>query len=149
MSDPISEYKTPFYLAKILIVDDDKEMLKFLKIHLNQFFSNITICDSPKEALKLIKTGSFDLILSDIVMPKLNGIKLLKEIRLKKKKDLPVILFSGYVSESNRSNAKKLNINEILEKPLDLKLLYLTIRKELEESEFGEFAKNLFDSKAS
>ncbi len=133
--------------ARILIIDDDKEMLKFLKIHLNQFFSNITICSDSKEALRLIKTEPFDLILSDIVMPKLNGLKLLKEIRVNKK-DLPVILISGYSNESNKRNAQKYDINEIIEKPLDLKKLYFTIRNELEETYLGEFAKNLFQNKA-
>lgn len=123
--------------AQILLVDDDKDILKFLKIHLNRFFSNITICSQSKEALKIVLENHFDLILADIVMPKLNGLKLLKEIR-DAKPGLPVVLMSGYVNESNRKGAKKLDINEIIDKPIDLKHLYQVMREELLRSRYSE-----------
>jgi len=128
--------------SQILIIEDDREILKFLKIHFNRFFSNISISSDSREALKLIKSKPFDLVISDIVMPNLNGLKLLKEIRITKK-EMPVILMSGYANESNRRNARKLDIDEIFEKPLDLKKLFIAIRTELEHSKLADVAESL------
>ena len=80
--------------SHILIVDDDSSLLKFFKIHLNKFFSKIVVVDSGKEALLAIQDREINLVLTDIRMPKVNGLQLMKKIR-KLHPEIPILLISG------------------------------------------------------
>ena len=62
--------------AKILIVDDDQTLLKFFKIHLNKFFSRVIVVKNAKEAVETLKSKQIDLVLSDIRMPRVDGLQL-------------------------------------------------------------------------
>lgn len=78
----------------IMIVDDDQTLLKFFKIHLNKFFSKVIVVNNAKEAIDTMKTKKIDLVLSDIRMPKIDGLQLLKKIR-QQDASIPVYLISG------------------------------------------------------
>ena len=80
--------------SHILIVDDDSSLLKFFKIHLNKFFSKIIVVDSGKEALLAIQDREINLVLSDIRMPKVDGLQLMSKIR-KLHPEIPILLISG------------------------------------------------------
>lgn len=80
--------------SHILIVDDDSSLLKFFKIHLNKFFSKILVVESGKDALEAIKTREIDLVLTDIRMPKTDGLVLMGKIR-KLHPEIPILLISG------------------------------------------------------
>ena len=80
--------------SNVLIVDDDSTLLKFFKIHLNKFFSRVTVVESAKEALEAIKTKNIDLVLTDIRMPKVDGLELMTKIH-KNHPDIPILLISG------------------------------------------------------
>ena len=80
--------------SHILIVDDDSSLLKFFKIHLNKFFSKILVVESGKDALEAIKTREIDLVLTDIRMPKIDGLVLMGKIR-KLHPEIPILLISG------------------------------------------------------
>jgi DNA-binding NtrC family response regulator len=80
--------------SNVLIVDDDSTLLKFFKIHLNKFFSRVVVVESAKAALAAMKERDMDLILTDIRMPKIDGLELMTKIR-KQHPDIPVLLISG------------------------------------------------------
>lgn len=80
--------------SHILIVDDDSSLLKFFKIHLNKFFSKIIVVDSGKDALLAIQDREINLVLSDIRMPKVDGLQLMSKIR-KLHPEIPILLISG------------------------------------------------------
>lgn len=80
--------------SHILIVDDDDTLLKFFKIHLNKFFSRVLVVENAKQALDSIRDKEIDLILTDIRMPKVDGLQLMQKIR-KAHPALPVLLISG------------------------------------------------------
>lgn len=80
--------------SNILIVDDDSTLLKFFKIHLNKFFSRVVVVESGKAALESMKDRPTDLVLTDVRMPKIDGLELLAKIR-KQHPDIPVLLISG------------------------------------------------------
>jgi two-component system, NtrC family, C4-dicarboxylate transport response regulator DctD len=80
--------------SHILIVDDDSSLLKFFKIHLNKFFSKILVVDNGKDALTAISEREIDVVLSDIRMPKIDGLALMEKIR-KLHPEIPVLLISG------------------------------------------------------
>lgn len=80
--------------SNVLIVDDDSTLLKFFKIHLNKFFSRVVVVESAKAALAAMKEREMDLILTDIRMPKIDGLELMTKIR-KNHPDIPILLISG------------------------------------------------------
>lgn len=93
----ISEEDLRKYSSKqsVLIVDDEELIVTMLNRKLNRFFKSVESASNGKEALELCKKANFDLIISDIKMPVMNGIMFLKEIR---KRDLNkrVIFMSAY-----------------------------------------------------
>lgn len=80
--------------SNVLIVDDDSTLLKFFKIHLNKFFSRVVVVESAKAALAAMKEREMDLILTDVRMPKIDGLELMTKIK-KHHPDIPVLLISG------------------------------------------------------
>ena len=80
--------------SHILIVDDDSSLLKFFKIHLNKFFSKVLVVETGKDALDAIKERPVDVVLTDIRMPKIDGLTLMAKIR-KSHPEIPILLISG------------------------------------------------------
>lgn len=78
----------------IMVVDDDQTLLKFFKIHLNKFFSRVIVVKNAKEAIDTLKSKQIDLVLSDIRMPRVDGLQLLRKIR-NHDASIPVFLISG------------------------------------------------------
>ena len=68
-------------MRKILLVDDEPTVLKLTTMILERQNFQITSFDSPLKALEAIDPHDFDLIISDLVMPKMNGLEFLKEMR--------------------------------------------------------------------
>lgn len=84
---------------KILVVDDDLPLLQFLGEVFNFFGCEVSMAESGKRGLELADQQSFDLILSDLVMPgDLNGAEFANEV-LQKKPDAAIIFMSGYVDD--------------------------------------------------
>jgi DNA-binding NtrC family response regulator len=91
----VDQIKRPYdRTSHILIVDDDDTLLKFFKIHLNKFFSKVLVVENAKEAMDAIKTKEIDMVLTDIRMPKVDGLQLMQKIQ-KSRPDLPILLISG------------------------------------------------------
>ena len=105
----------------ILFVDDEKPVLDAIKRGLhkesyNQFFTN-----DPFEAIEIIKNKDISLIVSDMKMPGMDGLKLLKEVN-KINKDIIKIILSGYANSTQIiATINSLNIYKFLLKPWDLK----------------------------
>lgn len=78
----------------ILVVDDDNTLLKFFKIHLNKFFSRVIVVKSAKEAVQSLNEKEIDLVLSDIRMPRVDGIQLMRKVR-RHDPSIPFLLISG------------------------------------------------------
>jgi len=106
---------------KILIIDDEEDMQHLLKIRLEQEgFIVITASDGEK-GVKLAELEMPDLILLDIMMPKMDGYSCLKEIRrIQKTKDTPVLMMSGKEEEKVRDLFAFQKISGYLEKPFEL-----------------------------
>ena len=78
----------------IMIVDDDDTLLKFFKIHLNKFFSRVIVVPNASEAIETLRTREIDLVISDIRMPKMDGLQLMKKVRAHDA-SIPYIIVSG------------------------------------------------------
>ena len=80
-------------MPEILLVDDDLELTELLAELLLLEGFNVTVVHNGQEALSLLKTQSFDLMLLDIMMPVLNGTDTLKQLR--KTSNMPVLMLSA------------------------------------------------------
>ena len=85
---------------KILIVDDSITTRELLKNILRHWGYNFDVASNPKEAFELLYKSDFDLILSDMEMPEMNGQEFIKELKNHSKfKDIPVVIISSYESD--------------------------------------------------
>src|SRR5512145_1984909 len=105
--------------AKILIVDDEKSILLLLKEALTQWGYEVTCASSAVEALELLKNGLFDALISDVRMPDMSGLDLLREVR-KQDESIEVVMMTGYPTIASAVQALKEGAYDYLSKPLIL-----------------------------
>ena len=115
---------------KILVVDDEQDVKTLFEQRFRKEIRSKTVDFafdfSGKEALEYIEKLDHEaiLILSDINMPGMSGLELLKEIKQKELVPKPIVMMiSAYGDEQNYNTAKSLGADEFLTKPVDFKLL--------------------------
>jgi len=116
--------------AHLLLVDDDPNTLASLSRAFRLAGHEATVCDNAGRALELLRTESFDLILSDVVMPGKSGLELLEDLR-KVGVKTPVVLISGQANIEMAVRATKLGALDFLEKPLSTDKLLVTVENAL------------------
>jgi DNA-binding NtrC family response regulator len=104
--------------SNVLIVDDDSTLLKFFKIHLNKFFSRVVVVENAKAALETMKEREIDLVLTDIRMPKIDGLELMQKIR-KNYPGIPILLISGEPMSDDQAEIVK-SADGFLAKPFGI-----------------------------
>ena len=117
--------------AKILVVDDEKSILLLLREALTQWGYQVTCASSAAEALDLLSTELFDALVSDIRMPDMSGLDLLREIK-KKDESIEVVMMTGYPTISSAVQALKEGAYDYLSKPLILDELRHLMAKMME-----------------
>ncbi|RKY85236.1 sigma-54-dependent Fis family transcriptional regulator [candidate division KSB1 bacterium] len=118
---------------KILIVDDEKKMRDSLSDILSFKGYKTIKAKNGEETMNIIVNDVVDLILLDIKMPGMDGIKTLREIK-KIEPHLPVIMISGYGTIRDAVEATKLGAYDYIEKPVEAERLFLTVQNALERS---------------
>jgi len=116
--------------AHLLLVDDDPNTLASLSRAFRLAGHEATVCDNAGRALELLRTDSFDLILSDVVMPGKSGLELLEDLKNAGVKT-PVVLISGQANIEMAVRATKLGALDFLEKPLSTDKLLVTVENAL------------------
>lgn len=106
-------------IQKILVVDDEASIRKSLKDVLSMENYEVQTAKDAEDALEQLHQKSFDLVISDIKMPKVDGLELLQMIRQKWSK-MPVMLMSGHGDGETAKKAKSLGACHFIPKPLDL-----------------------------
>jgi DNA-binding NtrC family response regulator len=119
--------------ANLLIVDDDANTLASLARAFRIAGHEATVCDNPVRALELARSGEFDLIFSDVVMPQKDGLKLLEEIKASGV-TTPVVMMSGQAHIEMAVKATRLGAVDFLEKPISTDKLLLTVQNTLKLS---------------
>jgi len=100
----------------ILIVEDDRNIGNLIKEIVERKGNIATLAGDGEEGFKAFSSIKFDLVITDIKMPKLDGISLIKLIR-EKDKNIPIIIITGYGSDENIAAAKKYGVEKFLKKP--------------------------------
>ena len=116
--------------AHLLLVDDDPNTLASLSRAFRLAGHEATVCDNAGRALDLLRTESFDLILSDVVMPGKSGLELLEDLK-KAGVKTPIVLISGQANIEMAVRATKLGALDFLEKPLTTDKLLVTVENAL------------------
>jgi CheY-like chemotaxis protein/GGDEF domain-containing protein len=112
---------------KILVVDDEINILNLIKLSLKDKY-NLTLVNSSKNALDKINREKFDLILLDIMMPDIDGLKLLKYIRSRPQiSKTPIFLLSAKSQIEDKVNGLELGANDYITKPFSPKELLARI----------------------
>ena len=117
----------------ILFVDDEEALCRFWRQTLEGLGYKVTIRTSPVEALEAFRAypDKFDLVITDMTMPKMTGIEFTKEL-LSIRPELPVILCTGFIHTLTQENARALGIRELAMKPLLVSDLAGAIRRLLD-----------------
>jgi two-component system, NtrC family, response regulator PilR len=115
---------------KILVVDDDASIRNMLGIVLKKSGYQVTTAENSESALKHLKSETFSLIISDIKMPGISGIDLLKKTKALLP-EIPVIMITAFASANDAVEAMKLGAEDYITKPFNLDELKLIIEKSL------------------
>ncbi len=119
-------------MAKILAVDDSASMRQMVSFTLKQQGHNVTDAVDGQDALNKAKSGSFDLVITDVNMPKMDGITLVRELRaLPAFKGVPILLLTTESAAEKKQEGKKAGATGWLVKPFDPDQLLNTIKKVL------------------
>ncbi|MBD3587948.1 two-component regulator propeller domain-containing protein [Bacteroides sp. GM023] len=120
----------------ILVVDDNSDLTDFLKKSLGEYFKRVIIASDGVEALQLIKSHTPDIIVSDVMMPRMNGYELCKNI----KEDItishiPIILLTARDDKQSQLSGYKNGADAYLTKPFEIEMLMEIIRNRLKNRE--------------
>jgi len=119
---------------KILVVDDEVNMLQLFRKMLTKEGYQVTTVETAEEALQVVGTTLFDLVISDLALPGINGIDLYKSIK-KDYSNLPFILITAYGTVESAVKAMKLGVYDYICKPFQMDELKIIIKKALHQEE--------------
>lgn len=117
---------------RLLVVDDEKNARDGLKIALDSSQRNVDVAEDGKKALELIKEYTYDILITDIRMPEMDGMELLKEAK-QEDPALNAIVLTAYGSIDMAVDAMKLGADDYLTKPVNLDELEIQVEKLLEK----------------
>lgn len=116
----------------LLIVDDQEDILAFIQREYKTLFKNIYTAHDGKEALAITKSKLPNIVVSDIMMPKMTGFELCQKIKTDVQlSHIPVILLTSRTDPKNQDIGYKMGADSFIPKPFDAKALYKIIRSQL------------------
>jgi diguanylate cyclase (GGDEF)-like protein len=122
--------------AKILVVDDDRVMLAFLKGILEPWGFQVTLCDDPRECSSLIKHDRPDLLILDLEMPQVHGLVLCEQLRSQPETALlPILVLTAYKDLENIQKVYSAGADDFVSKPVITPELMTRIFNRLERSD--------------
>ena len=104
---------------KVLIIDDSKAILEHLAAVFKKGGYTVKTMDNPVRAFELIQRESFKIVITDIEMPEMNGLELLKKIKSYNGM-IQVVVISGYLTIHNTLNAFRYGAENLFFKPIDI-----------------------------
>ncbi len=120
-------------MASILIIDDEKSIRNVLRDILQHEGYQVEEAPDGEQGIKLFQSKTFDLVLCDIKMPKMDGMEVLQQI-MAVNPEIPVIMISGHGSIENAVEAVKKGAYDFISKPPDLNRLLITLRNALDKN---------------
>jgi CheY-like chemotaxis protein len=100
---------------RILVVDDEPDMLEVIGMRVSNWGYDLLKARDGKEGIAAVKSGQADIVILDYMLPDMDGLVVLKEIR-KINKDIPVVMFTAYPNPKVMQGADKLGISAYVPK---------------------------------
>jgi DNA-binding NtrC family response regulator len=127
---------------RILIVDDDEAIRELLKDFFQGLGYEMATAVNGSEALTMISQQDFDCILSDYVMPDMNGLELLEQLR-KQKKNIPFLMITGYPTIETAVEVMKRGAYDYITKPLQMEDVRIKVERALHTKSLEKSLKKL------
>ena len=124
----------PTGTEKVLVVDDEERSVSIMKVILERLGYNVTAMTSSLKALELFKEDPhrYDLLLTDLIMPQLDGDTLVSEI-IEIRPDMPIIITSGFTDTIVNDAFKQISNKAFIPKPFQPQELAKTVRQVLDK----------------
>lgn len=113
-------------MLKILLAEDDKDLNRYAGFCLRNGGYEVVSCADGEEALKAFESNKFDLILTDIMMPKVDGFELAESVRLSDK-NVPIIFMTAKDDKPSQIMGYGIGIDDYVVKPFDMDVLLMKI----------------------
>jgi len=123
-------------LARILLAEDESTVREFVSRVLTMHGHSVLEAQDGAQAVELMNQHHFDLLLTDIVMPVMDGISLALKVR-DTRPNVPIILMTGYANESQRAHNLSVLIEELLSKPFNKDQLMKAVNDALAGAELS------------
>lgn len=117
---------------KLLYAEDNTKTRNQTSMMLKKFFSNFDVATDGEQALEMFNTNHYDLILSDINMPKMSGIEMFEKIR-ETNEDIPLIILTAQSDSESFINSIEINIDSYVLKPLEIDQFISVIKKTIKK----------------
>ncbi|MBI5099109.1 MAG: sigma-54-dependent Fis family transcriptional regulator [Nitrospirae bacterium] len=118
--------------GKILVVDDERSMREILEIFLKSEGYSVSVADNGKSALEVMKNDFFDLIITDMKMPKVGGLELLRNVK-EISPDTVVVIITAFGTTESAVEAMKLGAYDYITKPFQMDDIRLVVKNALEK----------------
>jgi YesN/AraC family two-component response regulator len=123
----LSRAKTSSSKYHVLIVDDDLEMARYVSSELGRYYK-FGICPNGKEGLKELLTNEYDVVVSDVMMPEMDGFTMLRMVKTNINiSHIPVIMLTSKADVANRLEGLERGADAFLAKPFDMEELHMVI----------------------
>jgi two-component system, NtrC family, response regulator PilR len=119
-------------MAKLLIADDERSMRELLDLVFRREGHQVTVVSNGREALEAMQRGSYELLITDVKMPDIGGIELLRAVR-EQAAETMVIMMTAFATINSAREAFKLGADDFIQKPFDVDEFKLVVRKALEK----------------
>jgi DNA-binding NtrC family response regulator len=127
-----ASFKEKVMPQRILVIDDELDMLMLLRMIIEDNTNyEVETTNNPSEALKLLTEKDYNLVISDLKMPGMDGIELFDELR-EIKPDIPVVIMTAYGSLETSEDAMKKGVADFITKPFRKDSILFTINRVLE-----------------
>jgi two-component system response regulator VanR len=113
-------------MKSILVIEDEQSLLDIIKVYFQKEGFEVFTANNGEKGLEVFKKEHIDIVLSDIMMPKMDGFELAKQIRFLS--DVPIILLTALDSEKDQQRGYELNIDEYVTKPFSPSILVLKVK---------------------
>ena len=132
------------FMAKLLIIDDERGIRNTLKEILADEGHDVDVAENGKVGLEMAQAKAYDLIFSDIKMPEMDGLEVLKALKEGEEAiDTPMVMITGHGDVETAVQALKAGAYDFLLKPLDLNRILITTKNALESKTLRQETKQL------
>ncbi len=113
-------------MIKVLVAEDDKDLNRYVCLSLRNSGFDVVSCSNGRQALDKFESEKFDLILTDIMMPEMDGFDLVESIRINNS-TVPVIFMTAKTDKTSKMLGYNIGIDDYVTKPFDMDILIMKI----------------------